>query len=131
MMKELEIRTTGELMLCGAVVATVTISKPFVEDEIAGIWHPEGYSQDEFGDEISSNEDLEDTISDLEDRVDDLTKALKIAATALHIAKDMVEKALPKFDWAASVLDANAIALLNEAPIQIAYATTKIAEVMK
>lgn len=37
-------------------------------------------------------------------------------------AKRLFDEALPKFNWGASFLDANAIALLNEVPAQVAAA---------
>jgi len=38
---------------------------------------------------------------------------------ALEMALRLCEEALPKFNWAASALDANAVTLLNEAPGRI------------
>lgn len=38
---------------------------------------------------------------------------------ALERADRLCKEALPKFNWGASALDANAIALLNEVPIEI------------
>jgi len=38
---------------------------------------------------------------------------------ALILAKRMIDEALPKFDWGKSYLDANAITLLNEAPVAV------------
>lgn len=38
---------------------------------------------------------------------------------ALLAARDLCREALPKFNWGASALDANAIKLLNEVPSQI------------
>lgn len=35
---------------------------------------------------------------------------------ALKLVQRMIDEALPKFDWGKSVLDANAIRLLNETP---------------
>ena len=35
---------------------------------------------------------------------------------ALEATKRMIDEALPKFNWGASALDANAIQLLNETP---------------
>lgn len=45
-----------------------------------------------------------------------------VMRAALLLAKRMCEEALPKFDWGASCLDANAIDLLNRAPAAIASA---------
>jgi len=44
---------------------------------------------------------------------------------ALHLAQRLVTEALPKFNWGASALDANAIQLLNDVPGAIAAALTK------
>lgn len=44
---------------------------------------------------------------------------------ALLAAKKMIDEALPKFNWGASFLDANAITLLNETPIKINAAIAK------
>lgn len=41
---------------------------------------------------------------------------------ALKAADKLFKEALPKFDWGASALDANAIQLLNEVPQQVAKA---------
>lgn len=41
---------------------------------------------------------------------------------ALQRAARLINEALPKFDWGKSALDANAIALLNEVPIDIRIA---------
>lgn len=41
---------------------------------------------------------------------------------ALHAAKRLFEEGLPKFNWGDSVLDGNAIALLNEVPKMVALA---------
>lgn len=38
---------------------------------------------------------------------------------ALRAAKNLFDEALPKFNWGASALDANAIRLLNEAPMAV------------
>ena len=35
---------------------------------------------------------------------------------ALRLTKRMIDEALPKFNWGASALDANAVMLLNETP---------------
>jgi hypothetical protein len=49
---------------------------------------------------------------------DDLVKALRLT-------QRMFDEALPKFDWGKSALDANAIQLLNEAPIAVSAAIRK------
>jgi hypothetical protein len=40
----------------------------------------------------------------------------------LEAAMELIEKALPKFNWGASALDADAIALLNEVPQKVRHA---------
>lgn len=47
---------------------------------------------------------------------------------ALTLAKRMCDEALPKFDWGASALDANAIDLLNRTPAAIKQALTRLAQ---
>lgn len=39
--------------------------------------------------------------------------------TALRAAQKLFDEALPKFNWGASFLDANAITLLNTVPNQV------------
>lgn len=39
--------------------------------------------------------------------------------SALKAAKRLFEEAHPKFNWGASFLDADAISLLNDVPIQV------------
>lgn len=48
---------------------------------------------------------------------------------ALGCALQLCQEALPKFNWGASALDANAIQLLNEVPGKIAAALAKAGEV--
>lgn len=48
--------------------------------------------------------------------------ALKEARSVLTRCKELFDKALPKFNWGASFLNATAIALLNEVPIEVARA---------
>lgn len=48
------------------------------------------------------------------------------AIGALEQCKRMIDEALPKFDWGASFLDADAIRLLNEAPIAVNIALKKM-----
>jgi hypothetical protein len=45
--------------------------------------------------------------------------------TALEAADRLITEALPKFNWAASALDANAIKLLNEVPALVRDALRK------
>lgn len=47
---------------------------------------------------------------------------------ALHLAQRMNREALPKFNWGASALDANAIDLLNRAPMAVNAALTRAQE---
>lgn len=50
----------------------------------------------------------------------DLTKADQVVILeALQATKRLINEALPKFNWGASALDANAITLLNETPDKI------------
>lgn len=44
---------------------------------------------------------------------------------ALERANRLIKEALPKFDWGASPLDANAIGLLNEVPGEVRAALAK------
>ncbi len=44
---------------------------------------------------------------------------------ALLLAQRLCDEALPKFNWGASTLDANAIDLLNRAPVAIQAAIVK------
>lgn len=48
-----------------------------------------------------------------------LTPFETAAFDALTMAKRMIDEALPKFNWGASALDANAIRLLNETPVAV------------
>ncbi len=41
---------------------------------------------------------------------------------ALQATKRLIDEALPKFNWGASALDANAIRLLNETPKKVELA---------
>lgn len=45
--------------------------------------------------------------------------------SALELANRMNQEALPKFNWGASFLDANAIQLLNDAPLAVSRALDK------
>lgn len=45
--------------------------------------------------------------------------------TALNAAKRLFDEALPKFNWGASALDANAIRLLNDVPLVVQEAIAK------
>jgi hypothetical protein len=45
--------------------------------------------------------------------------------SALQLARRLFDEALPKFNWGASSLDANAIDLLNRAPAAIIAALEK------
>ena len=48
-----------------------------------------------------------------------LQKQLAEAQDALQAAQRLFKEALPKFNWGASFLDANAIQLLNEVPAKV------------
>lgn len=48
--------------------------------------------------------------------------------TTLQLSKAMCEKALPKFNWGASALDAEAIDILNRAPTAITEALQRLEE---
>lgn len=49
----------------------------------------------------------------------DLRAQLAEAQNALEAAQRLFKEALPKFNWGASFLDANAIQLLNEVPAKV------------
>ena len=57
-----------------------------------------------------------------------LDAELKRASDALEAAQKLCREALPKFNWSASCLDANAIRLLNDVPCQIDEAIAAIAQ---
>jgi hypothetical protein len=59
----------------------------------------------------------DDLVERLTDATDQSVNAELLAA--LEAAQRLCREALPKFDWCKSALDANAITLLNEVPIQI------------
>lgn len=44
---------------------------------------------------------------------------------ALKAARKLFDEALPKFNWGASFLDANAISLLNSVPAKVQAAITR------
>ena len=52
-------------------------------------------------------------------RILELTAQLAEAQDALQAAQRLFEEALPKFNWGASFLDANAIQVLNEVPAKV------------
>lgn len=54
-----------------------------------------------------------------------MTQVNRKMRKALTAALRLCDEALPKFNWAASALDANAIQLLNEVPGQIREALGK------
>ena len=66
---------------------------------------------------LSENE-MKRTIIDLRNRNAELLEAL-------IQSKRMIDEALPKFNWAASVLDGDAIRLLNETPGIVSAAIAK------
>lgn len=49
----------------------------------------------------------------------------------LSLCKRMIDEALPKFNWAKSALDANAIDLLNRASIAVPIALAKMTRAAK
>lgn len=70
-MKELEIRTNGEVLQANMPVGQITFLRPFIEGELAGLWLPEGCDED-------SIEDMRDEIDGLEGEVSGLERDLKI-----------------------------------------------------
>lgn len=50
--------------------------------------------------------------------IDLIEKEIQPMAEALTRSVELFDKALPKFNWGASFLDAEAITLLNEVPVQ-------------
>ena len=58
-------------------------------------------------------------LSDAADTIDTLRAQLAEAQDALQAAQRLFKEALPKFNWGASFLDANAIQLLNEVPAKV------------
>jgi hypothetical protein len=55
----------------------------------------------------------------------DLIAAAPELLKALKSVRRMIDEALPKFNWGASALDANAIRLLNEVPAEVTRAIIK------
>lgn len=55
-----------------------------------------------------------------------MKEADAITLNALKLAQRVFDEALPKFNWGASALDANAIQLLNEAPAKIRAAIASL-----
>lgn len=55
----------------------------------------------------------------------DLTEQFTRMTKALERADRLFKEALPKFNWAQSALDVNAIALLNEVPGEVRAALKK------
>ena len=61
-----------------------------------------------------------DVVEELRQRLDDCAQMeIERLRAALLIVKRMCDEALPKFNWGASRLDANAIKLLNDAPLAV------------
>ncbi|WP_322037956.1 hypothetical protein [Burkholderia cenocepacia] len=54
------------------------------------------------------------------------TDTLRVIRDALAAADEMNDKALPKFNWGASFLDAQAIQLLNETPSTVKRALATV-----
>jgi hypothetical protein len=67
-MAEIEIRSTGELLLLGEVVGRITWERPFIESDLAGTYDDHGWGYDEFGDpfECSKCEDRADEVEEIE-----------------------------------------------------------------
>lgn len=61
-------------------------------------------------------------VAELERQLAEAKKDSEQSGTALKAAKRLFDEALPKFNWGASFLDANAIQLLNSVPDQVARA---------
>jgi len=53
---------------------------------------------------------------------DDLSSAVAEVRNLLRDAMRLFDEALPKFNWGASALDANAIQILNEVPVAVRQA---------
>ncbi|MFI0396014.1 hypothetical protein [Paracoccus jiaweipingae] len=70
-MAEIEIRTTGELIVNLEVVGRITWAKPLIESEIAGLYDDHGYGYDEWGDpfDCSPCDEKDDLLKDIEDAV--------------------------------------------------------------
>lgn len=60
--------------------------------------------------------------------LDELRTLLDAAEEALVSAQKMIDVALPKFNWGASFLNAEAIQLLNETPREVTEALRRIGE---
>ena len=58
-------------------------------------------------------------LKDAADTIDTLRAQLAEAQDALQAAQRLFKEALPKFNWGASFLDANAIQVLNEVPAKV------------
>lgn len=69
-------------------------------------------------------------LNEAADTIDTLRAQLAEAQDALEAAQRLFKEALPKFNWGASFLDANAIQLLNEVPAKVS-AAIKAAKVEK
>ena len=72
-MAEIEIRSTGELLLHGDVVGQITWERPFIESDLAGTYDDHGMGYDEFGDAYGCDcDEKTDEIDQLEDERDEL-----------------------------------------------------------
>ncbi|AUQ62356.1 MULTISPECIES: hypothetical protein [Phaeobacter] len=79
-MAEIEIRTTGELIVNLEVVGQITWAKPLIESEIAGIYDDHGFGYDEWGDPLNCTpcDEKDDALSELDAAINDkLAKLLK------------------------------------------------------
>ncbi len=61
-----------------------------------------------------------------EDNFNATQRKLRILVSALERADRLCREALPRFNWGASALDANAITLLNEVPNEIRAALKEV-----
>lgn len=84
-MAEIEIRTTGELIVNLEVVGRIAWAKPLIESEIAGIYDDHGLGYDEFGDPLDCSacderddllEEIEDAVGRVQRLLDDVNKRL-------------------------------------------------------
>lgn len=87
-MAEIEITTTGELILEGDKVGQITWARPYAEYEAAGTYDDAGFGLDEWGARIGCSEcdEKDDEIGDLETERDNLLKEVKKLKGALSKA---------------------------------------------
>lgn len=72
-MAEIEIRTTGKLIVNLEVVGQITWAKPLIESEIAGIYDDHGFGYDEWGDPLdcAGCDERDDALSALDTAIND------------------------------------------------------------